>query len=178
LCVWYLARISLESHQIFLCEHSDVYANGCIIYRVNSPISSLLTMTDIFSKSKRSDIMRRVRQKHSRPEIAVRRAAHSLGYRYRLHVDKLPGQPDVVFAGRHKVIFVHGCFWHGHGGRCKKKLPVSNVEYWKAKIIKNRRRDRKNIKELQLLGWDVLVIWECETSKRALLETKLTTFLG
>jgi len=121
--------------------------------------------------------MRQVRQKNTRPEIEVRRVAHSLGYRYRLHTDKLPGRPDIVFTRQHKVIFVHGCFWHGHGGRCKKKPSLSNVDYWTNKIRRNRHRDKKNIRQLKLLGWDVLVIWECETSKRKVLEKKLKTFL-
>lgn len=135
-------------------------------------------MTDIFSESKRSDIMRRIRRKDTRPEMVVRHAVHSLGYRYRLHYEKLPGRPDLAFPRHHKVIFVHGCFWHGHKKCRKKKLPVSNVAFWKNKIEKNRIRDKNNIRELALLRWDVLVIWECEISQRELLTKKLTAFLG
>ncbi|MBX3397095.1 MAG: DNA mismatch endonuclease Vsr [Gemmataceae bacterium] len=105
-------------------------------------------------------MLSRIRGKDTAPELAVRRILFSLGYRYRLHVKALPGRPDLVFPARRKVIFVHGCFWHGHaclGG----KLPGTRTDFWAAKIDGNRRRDRRNRAALRRLGWESLVVWEC-----------------
>lgn len=97
------------------------------------------------------------------PEMAVRRLVHSLGYRYRLHGKDLPGKPDLVFPSRRKAIMVHGCFWHMHDCRRGYRAPKENSGYWSAKIARNRERDLQTQAELRSLGWDVLVIWECET---------------
>lgn len=132
---------------------------------------------DRLSKEQRSRLMSRVGGKNTRPEMFVRRVAHSLGYRYRLHVSGLPGRPDLVFASRHKVIFVHGCFWHGHG--CKRGVPpVSNVNFWNAKLTWNRERDIANIRKLRLDGWRVLVLWECQIADAEKLGRRLRRFLG
>jgi DNA mismatch endonuclease (patch repair protein) len=125
----------------------------------------------------RSANMRAIRSKGMKPELKVRSLAHRLGYRFRLHRKDLPGKPDLVFGPRRKVILVHGCFWHSHG--CKTAhVPKSNREYWEPKLQRNKMRDKKNIELLVANGWNVLVIWECETRDEANLEKGLTTFLG
>jgi len=110
------------------------------------------------------------------PEMIVRRLVHKLGYRYRLHRKELPGNPDLVFPLRHKIIFVHGCFWHQHI-KCKDgHLPKSNLSYWKPKLKRNTQRDKRTLVELTKMGWDVLVIWECETTNQDSLSIKLKQF--
>jgi DNA mismatch endonuclease (patch repair protein) len=125
----------------------------------------------------RSANMRAIRSKDMRPELAVRSLVHRLGYRFRLHRKDLPGKPDLVFASRRKVIFVHGCFWHSHG--CKiAHAPKSNLAYWGPKLERNRLRDKKNIGQLSASGWKSLVIWECETSDEPGLRKRVVKFLG
>ena len=134
-------------------------------------------MIDRVSEKKRSYIMSRVGSKDTGPELVVRKFLHGLGYRYRLHKRGLPGSPDVVFQKRKKAIFVHGCFWHGHW--CKYgKLPKSNTDYWGPKISMNRERDALNIRKLEALGWDVLVIWQCELKNSETVQKRLIKFLG
>lgn len=108
--------------------------------------------------------MRRIRSKDTSPEKAVRRLVYHLGYRYRLHDKSLPGKPDLVFKGRKKAIFVHGCFWHQHpSGNCAdSRPPSSRTEYWLPKLQRNIERDQSNLQELDRLGWDTLVIWACQ----------------
>lgn len=118
-------------------------------------------MADHVTADRRSYIMSMVRQKDTKPELALRRALHRLGYRFRIHRRDLPGSPDIVFPSRKKVVFVHGCFWHGHG--CKwGQLPKSRPEYWKPKIETNRERDKRALTELREAGWEPLVVWQCE----------------
>jgi DNA mismatch endonuclease (patch repair protein) len=126
----------------------------------------------------RSSIMRAVRSRDTTPELIVRRAATALGYRYRLHKATLPGKPDLVFASRRKAIFVHGCFWHGHDCKRGAREPKSNVEYWRAKVQRNRDRDTKTIAALGEAGWDVLIVWECETRESDRLNDRLRRFLS
>jgi DNA mismatch endonuclease (patch repair protein) len=133
---------------------------------------------DTVSPEKRSEVMRRVRSKDTKPELLVRRLIHGLGYRYRLHAHKLPGRPDIIFSKRRKVIFVHGCFWHAHEGCPNYRLPKTRRDYWIPKIEGNKLRDVENIRKLGALGWDVLVIWECETKDVENLLPKITDFLG
>ncbi|PWE17825.1 very short patch repair endonuclease [Marinicauda salina] len=133
--------------------------------------------TDVFTPAERSRVMARVRGKDTKPEMKVRRLAHALGYRFRLHRKDLPGAPDLVFAGRKKAIFVHGCFWHGHDCRRGARTPKQNADYWTAKIARNVERDRKNIAALTDLGWDVLVLWECEIKDPDALADRLRAFL-
>ena len=115
--------------------------------------------------------MRNIKSKNTRPEIFVRKLIYSLGYRYRIHYKGLPGKPDLVFAGKNKVIFVNGCFWHGHYGCTDGRIPKANAEYWKGKIEKNKMRDKIHEDELRSLGWDVLVMWECEIENKNQRET-------
>ena len=128
----------------------------------------------------RSNRMRLIKSKNTKPELVVRRLCCQLGFRgYRLHRKDLPGKPDVVFVGRKKVIFVHGCFWHGHEcHRGKARLPKTKRSYWSPKISRNLDRDEKNLVLLQKTGWQVLVIWECETKKPETLSPKLVRFLS
>lgn len=124
--------------------------------------------------------MSRIRSKNMKPEMVVRRLIHSLGYRYRLHRKCLPGKPDLVFGPRRKVIFVHGCFWHQHDDpACKiARLPKSRVDYWQPKLEKNVARDKEHFAALVEAGWDVLVIWECETKDLVQLEKVVKAFLA
>ncbi|MXX86192.1 MAG: DNA mismatch endonuclease Vsr [Acidobacteria bacterium] len=126
----------------------------------------------------RSALMRRIRGKNTAPERAVRQVAHSLGYRFRLHRRTLPGTPDMTFPRLRKVIFVHGCFWHRHPGCRRTTTPKTRTAYWQAKFQRNMERDRRNVASLQALGWDVLVVWECETLDRVGLVATLSQFLG
>lgn len=117
-------------------------------------------MTDVHSPEVRSKNMRAIRSKDTKPELFVRRALHAAGFRYRLHCKSLPGTPDLVLRKYRTVIFVHGCFFHGHD--CKYcKLPATRPEFWAEKINKNRSRDITNLSELRRFGWRTLVIWEC-----------------
>lgn len=113
----------------------------------------------------RSEIMRRVRSKGTRPEMAVRKALHALGYRFRLYGTKLPGSPDIVFPSRKTVIFVHGCFWHRHSKCSRATTPKTRTEYWQEKFVKNVARDIAVQASLAAIGWKVHVIWECELKK-------------
>ncbi len=118
--------------------------------------------TDVFSPEKRSAIMRAVKSEHTKPEITLRKALHRLGYRYRLNVRDLPGKPDLVFPKYQTVLFVHGCFWHGHHCKRGKRIPKTNTAYWTEKIARNKARDKKNAAALRVLGWRVITIWECK----------------
>jgi DNA mismatch endonuclease (patch repair protein) len=110
--------------------------------------------------------------------MVVRQITHGLGYRYRLHYAKLPGRPDLVFPARKKAIFVHGCFWHRHEGCDRTRTPKSRVEFWTSKFEGNIARDRANRKALDSLGWQVLVIWECETEVLGQLSDRIVHFLN
>lgn len=122
--------------------------------------------------------MSRVRGKDTSPEIKIRSLTHRLGYRFRLHRKDLPGKPDLVFPSRKKVIFVHGCFWHGHDCTRGKRTPKANASYWIEKIRKNIERDVKNQAELQTLGWNVLIVWECETKNLDKVACKINEYLS
>lgn len=124
--------------------------------------SGVSARTDVFSPEKRSEVMRAVKSKDTKPELALRKALFALGYRYRLNVKALPGKPDLVFPKYRTVIFVHGCFWHGHSCKRGKRVPKSNTEYWTSKIARNKARDKKNAAELKKLGWRLFSVWECE----------------
>ncbi len=121
--------------------------------------------------------MRAVKGRDTGAEIAVRKVLYGLGYRYRLNRSDLPGKPDIVFPGRRKVIFVHGCFWHGHDCRRGARTPINNREYWLNKISRNRERDQRTKGDLGDLGWGCLVVWECEIKDDGALKERLVTFL-
>ena len=121
--------------------------------------------------------MARIRAKNTRPEITVRRLLHSLGYRYRLHRRDLPGTPDICFPGRKKVIFVHGCFWHRHEGCRRTTTPKTRTSFWENKFTANMVRDRRNMSGLAEIGWEAIVVWECETADLEALASRLVRFL-
>jgi DNA mismatch endonuclease (patch repair protein) len=119
-------------------------------------------MTDRISEARRSWNMSRIRGKDTKPEIAVRSMLHRLGYRFRLHRNDLPGRPDIVLPSRKTIILVHGCYWHRHPGCRYAYSPKSRVDFWEKKFSENIARDRRNMDELQSIGWRALVVWECE----------------
>ena len=118
-------------------------------------------MTDA-ERQRRSAIMRAVRGKDTTPEVIVRRAAHRVGLRFRLHVKELPGRPDLVLPRWRTAVFVNGCFWHRHQGCRKATVPKSNAEFWARKFNANVRRDQSNCRDLEAMGWRVVVLWQCE----------------
>jgi len=134
-------------------------------------------MVDTVSVTERSEIMSRVRHKDTKPEMVVRRLIHKAGFRYRLHVPNLPGKPDLVFPKRKKIIFIHGCFWHSHGGCHHARVPKSRTSFWATKFESNKARDARNLHALTEAGWQVLVLWECELTNPNLIE-KIKDFLN
>lgn len=125
----------------------------------------------------RSELMARVRGKDSKPEMVVRRLAHGLGYRFRLHCRGLPGTPDLVFPRLRKAILVHGCFWHRHAGCSRTTEPKTRADFWATKFADNLRRDERDRLQLLGAGWAVLVVWECETADIDMLRKRLARFL-
>ena len=121
--------------------------------------------------------MRSVRSRDTAPELLVRRAATALGFRYRLHKDTLPGKPDLVFGPRRKVIFVHGCFWHGHNCSRGAREPKTNTDYWRQKIQRNRARDANAVDDLVKAHWKVMIIWECQTRDLHALKESIARFM-
>ena len=136
-----------------------------------------MVLGDIFTPEKRSQIMGRIGSKNSKLEIAVRKLVHSLGYRFRLHDTTLPGKPDVVLRRHRKVIFINGCFWHGHKDCSRSKLPSTNVTFWKDKITKNAIRDKRALKKLRCEGWRAMVVWQCEMKYPERLAKRLGRYL-
>lgn len=132
---------------------------------------------DTLSPKQRSERMRSVRARDTKPELIVRQLIFGMGYRYRLHSRKLPGNPDIVFARRKKLIFVHGCFWHRHKNCNLARLPKSRFEFWIPKLEGNRIRDNRKQKELKAMGWRMLIVWECQLTNRRVLEAKIRRFL-
>lgn len=120
-------------------------------------------MADVLTEEQRRYCMSRIKGRNTKPEMITRNLVFALGYRYRLHVRKLPGSPDLVFPGRKKVIFVHGCFWHRHNCRYGRVVPQTRKQFWMKKLETNRQRDKKNRAALRKLGWNVLTVWECQT---------------
>ena len=134
-------------------------------------------MADTRTPEQRRRIMQSVGTANTGPELTVRRMLHRLGYRYRLHLKALPGRPDIVLPGRRRAIFVHGCFWHGHG--CEKgRAPKSKLDYWGPKLDANRERDSRKEAELRALGWQVETVWQCEIADHNALKSKLIAYLG
>ena len=135
-------------------------------------------MADNLTPERRSQNMSRIRSRDTSPEMAVRRLAHGMGYRYRLHVADLPGKPDLVFPRLKLIVEVRGCFWHCHEGCIDSHIPKTRREYWVPKLRGNRQRDVKNAKQLSKLGWKVFVVWECETKSAAKLQRRLARVLS
>ncbi len=133
---------------------------------------------DRLNVAQRSAAMSKIARKNTRPELVVRRAAHALGLRFRLHRRDLPGTPDLVFPRLRKALFVHGCFWHRHEGCRLAYNPRSNREFWEAKFARNVARDARVLTELREAGWDAEVIWECETRQPDMLPSKLKALIG
>lgn len=134
-------------------------------------------MTDIFSKEKRSWIMGRVKGRDTKPEMLVRSLVHRMGFRFRIHRRDLPGNPDIVLPRHSKVIFAHGCFWHGHKRCPRSKRPATNKSFWNKKLDANIERDKNIRNELRRMGWRLLVVWQCETHNPEKLLRKLERFL-
>lgn len=132
---------------------------------------------DRVSAEKRSETMRRIKSKNTLPEMMVRSLIQRMGYRFRLHVRNLPGKPDLVFPNRKKIIFVHGCFWHHHENCPRGTFPKSRQNFWIPKLLRNKIRDEEEQAELHRLGWEVLVIWQCQLSNVKVLIKKLKSFL-
>lgn len=143
-------------------------------------IESVERMIDTLTPMERSERMSLIKERDSRPEMVVRRLVHGLGYRYRLHRRDLPGRPDLVFGKRQKIIFLHGCFWHRHDdSACKlARLPKTRLDFWLSKLEANRARDVKNQERLKEMGWDYLVIWECQLRDKEQLAKRIQSFLG
>lgn len=137
-------------------------------------------MTDALSKEERSRVMAKIKSRDTKPEKKVRSLLFSLGFRFRLCQKNLPGKPDIVLKKYRTVIFVHGCFWHGHENCKNARIPKSNVEFWKNKIERNKQRFAEVSRQLQEQGWKVVVIWECETKDmkklKMILVKELNTF--
>jgi len=136
-------------------------------------------ITDVLTPSQRRFNMSRIRAKDTKPEMIVRSLVHRTGYRFRLHRSDLPGKPDLVFPGRGKIIFVHGCYWHMHACRYGRVVPKTNAEFWRRKRQGNKDRDRKTCRKLRRMGWEVLVVWECQTKPHKIekLAERIVAFL-
>lgn len=117
---------------------------------------------DTLTATERSRVMASVKSANTRPELAIRKLLHRFGFRFRIHVRALPGTPDLVFPSLHKVVFVNGCFWHGHTCRRGQVRPQINSEFWASKLDRNLARDQENIEALRQLGWQAFKLWECE----------------
>src|ERR1019366_1014529 len=132
---------------------------------------------DNVTQRRRSEIMSSIGSSNTQPEKTVRSMVHGMGYRFRLHVRRLPGTPDIVLPRHKKIILVHGCFWHGHVRCLKGRPPKTNLDFWTPKLAANRKRDRAVAAKLRRLGWDVLIIWQCQLRRPDALQTVLRAFL-
>lgn len=134
---------------------------------------------DIWTKEKRSDVMSKIRSKNTKPERLLRSLLHHKGLRFRIHRKDLPGKPDIVFSKQKLAIFVHGCFWHYHKDCNEGRIPLSNSKFWKNKLEKNIEKDEKAVQDLIKIGWNVVVVWECEIERTPLVvEQKILKVLG
>jgi DNA mismatch endonuclease (patch repair protein) len=134
-------------------------------------------MADVLTPEQRKKNMSAIRGRDTKPEMAVRSLVHRLGYRFRLHDKKLPGRPDMVFAGRRKVIFIHGCYWHMHECPYGQVVPKTNTEFWQTKRQGNVKRDQRNLETLSMKGWQVMIVWECQTKDLDALTRRVRDFL-
>ena len=143
----------------------------------SEPASGARAFDLVPPSEQRSRNMRAIKGSNTKPELLVRRMLHRMGYRYRLHRKDLPGKPDIVFGPRRKVIFIHGCFWHGHECKHGQRVPKTNTEYWTSKITGNVERDRRQLEELSEASWTALTLWECELRDADAVREKLIAFL-
>lgn len=134
-------------------------------------LQSLNTMADILTKEQRSERMARIRSRNTRPEVSLRRALWHRGFRYRVNVRNLPGTPDIVLPKHRTVVFVNGCFWHGHKNCKNNKIPQTITGFWQAKVSRNQERDQDVWRQLEAKGWSVVIVWECELAKGRLDDT-------
>lgn len=134
-------------------------------------------MTDTFTQEKRSEIMANVKGSNTSPERLLKRCLRRLNCRYRSNVGRIPGTPDFMLLGQKKLIFVHGCFWHGHKGCPRARRPKTNKEFWERKIEGNIKRDSRTVRKLRKSGWRVLIIWQCQISDDERLERRLFRFM-
>ena len=144
----------------------------------NGPDSLDPPTTDVYPPAKRSAVMAKVKGRDTGPELVVRRLLWRLGARYRLNRKDLPGKPDIVLAGRRLVVFVHGCFWHGHDCARGARTPKANRDYWLGKVARNRARDIETRARLEAAGWRVETVWECELKDAAAVEARVAGWLG
>lgn len=164
------------AYQAPCAVESNVKIRACY-FRLQEFSKHLVIQMDRLSPERRGWLMSRIKSKNTSPEMVVRRLVYGMGFRYRLHVKTLPGKPDLVFAGRRKVIFVNGCFWHGHES-CRYARPSkSRTEFWTAKISRNRERDLDNISAIEASGWSVLTVWQCELKNIEGLKNLLYDFI-
>lgn len=149
---------------------------GCLTLAKGS-LPAYIACVDRISSEKRSHNMAQIKGKDTKPEKLVRSLLHRMGFRFRIHVKRLPGCPDIVLPRYKAVIFVHGCFWHGHEGCKRAALPVTRRDFWAAKITGNKVRDERNIAELRILGYKILIIWQCEMKDIEHIKQRLSAFL-
>jgi DNA mismatch endonuclease (patch repair protein) len=135
-------------------------------------------LPDTFTPQQRSAVMAKVKNRDTSPELTVRKLLHRLGYRFRVQRRDLPGTPDIVLPKYRTAIFAHGCFWHGHPDCKRAARPTSNTDFWNEKIDKNIARDAEAQRQLEALGWRVLVVWQCQVRDLKLLEERLRLFLS
>ena len=136
-----------------------------------------MNLADNLTIEQRRRAMSKVKQRDTAPELIVRSLLHRMGYRFRKNVSSLPSKPDIVLPKFRAVIFVHGCFWHQHEGCRKSVRPLSNIEFWNQKLDRTMLRDKRNLEELDTLGWRNTIIWECQISDREKLAERLSEFL-
>lgn len=153
------------------------FAGSAVRLKPEALASHLNDMADCFTKTRRSEIMASIRSCNTSPEKNVRSLIHRLGYRFRLHQHRLPGTPDIVLPRLRKIVLVHGCFWHKHQDCPKSRLPKTNTDFWANKQDRNALRDRDVVLELRSLGWETLIVWQCELRKIEHLERRLKHFL-
>lgn len=166
-------RKRLEAVRSFIHGWDNRASGGC--HKITKDLT--VCRMDTLTKSERSIRMGRIRSKDTKPELAVRRLVHGMGYRFRLHDKYLPGHPDMVFRSRSKVIFVHGCFWHLHKNCSNCRPPKSRKDYWMPKLEQNAERDQRVLRQLRRLGWRCMAIWECELANPDRLARKMGHFL-
>lgn len=171
-------HVAAEARGLRLCIPDDGRVWGAMSIEAVVSASAQDGLRVEATDPRRSALTARIGGKDTTPELAVRRLLHRLGYRFRLHAKDLPGRPDIVFRGRRKAVFIHGCFWHRHEGCPRATTPKTRRDFWDAKFAANVERDARKEAQLVAAGWSVLVVWECETRDLETLQPRLIEFLG